>query len=106
MVDFFRTVNKDAHKLKRIGSDGVHDCGGLLVRAFASCLRRVGLGNPGASVENMAFGTNDPLDFSTKESIGGPARVAPMPSGEYVMEEMEEEDDADEEELSAQARGK
>ena len=121
VVDFFRTVNKDAHKLKRMGSDGVHGCGGLVVRFFASCLRRVGVGNPGASVESMAFGTVDPLDFPLKDGSlsptggaagagiarGGSTRVAPLQSGEYAMEEEEleeEEDDADEEELSAQAR--
>lgn len=116
MVDFFRTVNKDAHLLTRMGSDGVQGCGGLVLRMFASCLRRLGLGNPGASVENMAFGTDDPLDFSTKPGRSGSATSAserqgpgapPFLSGEYALEEeeeMEEEDDADEDELTAQVR--
>lgn len=114
VVDFFRTVNKDAHLLTRMGSDGVQGCGGLVVRVFASCLRRLGLGNPGASVENMAFGSDNPFQFSTKpgrsatgdgeglveRGSGAPAFL----SGEFVIEEeeLEEEDDADEEELSAQ----
>lgn len=122
VVDFFRTVNKDAHLLTRMGSDGVQGCGGLVVRVFASCLRRLGLGNPGASVENMAFGTENPLDFSTKPGARGRSatggggggdgdgadRGSGAPaflSGEFVIEEeeeLEEEDDADEEELSAQ----
>ena len=55
MEDFFRQVNKDARLLKRIGSDGFHGCGGLLFRGVTCCLRKVGLGNPGASVEKMAF---------------------------------------------------
>lgn len=113
VVDFFRTVNKDAHLLTRMGSDGVQGCGGLVVRVFASCLRRLGLGNPGASVENMAFGTENPLDFSVKPGRSGSTgtegevgRGGPgFLSGEFVVgeeEELEEEDDADEEELSAQ----
>ncbi|CAN0263056.1 unnamed protein product, partial [Ectocarpus fasciculatus] len=125
VVDFFRTVNKDAHHLKRMGSDGVQGCGGLLLRALASCLRRAGMGNPGASVENMAFGTDDPLDFSAKKTGrgGGGGRPrsasgaaagggrggsggAPFVSGDYALdEELEEDDDeADQEELSAQKK--
>ncbi|CAM9337890.1 unnamed protein product [Scytosiphon promiscuus] len=113
VVDFFRTVNKDAHLLKRMGSDGVHSCGGMVLRCFASCLRRVGLGNPGASVENLAFGTNDPLDFTSSKAgrprSGGGSSVpgAGYLSGDYGVadEDMEEdEDDADEENISAQKK--
>eukprot|EP00903_Cladosiphon_okamuranus_P008455 g8124.t1 len=112
VVDFFRTVNKDAHLLTRMGSDGVQGCGGLVVRVFASCLRRLGLGNPGASVENMAFGTENPLDFSNKpgRSAAGDGEVARggggFLSGDFAVdeEELEEEDDADQEELSAQKK--
>lgn len=113
MVDFFRTVNKDAHLLKTMGSDGVQGCGGLVVRMFASCLRRVGIGNPGVSVEKMAFGSEDPLDFSTSlatarprtstcgSAVGRGASVRDC--GELMDEDQEEEeDDADQEELSAQ----
>lgn len=120
VVDFFRTVNKDAHQLKRIGSDGVQGCGGIILGALASCLRRVGIGNPGAAVENMAFGTDDPLDFSAKKAAGGGGRPrsgsgvvgggragsvrGSFVSGDYALEEELEEDDeeADQEELSAQ----
>ncbi|CAM9124690.1 unnamed protein product, partial [Ectocarpus fasciculatus] len=108
-----------------MGSDGVQGCGGLLLRALASCLRRAGMGNPGASVENMAFGTDDPLDFSAKKTGrgGGGGRPrsasgaaagggrggsggAPFVSGDYALdEELEEDDDeADQEELSAQKK--
>lgn len=53
-MDFFREVNKDAHVLKRMGSDGVHGCGGMIVSCLASCFRRIGLGNPGASVGQVS----------------------------------------------------
>lgn len=116
MVDFFRTVNKDAHLLKTMGSDGVQGCGGLVVRVFASCLRRVGIGNPGVSVESMAFGSEDPLDFSTSMATAARARASSTcgsalggrgasvrDCGELMDEDQEEEeDDADQEELSAQ----
>ncbi|CAM9507934.1 unnamed protein product, partial [Ectocarpus sp. 4 AP-2014] len=125
VVDFFRTVNKDAHQLKRLGSDGVQGCGGLLLGALASCLRRAGLGNPGAAVEHMAFGTDDPLDISTKKATGGgvgrptsstgaaaggggggSGGGASFVSGEMALEEELEEDDdeADQEEISAQKK--
>lgn len=84
-----------------------------MLRAIASCLRRVGIGNPGASVENLAFGTDDPLDFSTNKAnrprsgggSSGPAGA--YLSGDYAVgeEDMEEEEDEeDEENLSAQVR--
>lgn len=92
MEDFFRQVNKDARLLKRIGSDGVHGCGGLLLRGVTCCLRTVGLGNPGASVEKMAFDNN----ISTRGATA---------SEDYgVDEELDEEDDegADAQTLSDQ----
>ncbi|CAM9685446.1 unnamed protein product, partial [Ectocarpus sp. 6 AP-2014] len=103
-----------------MGSDGVQGCGGLLLGALASCLRRAGLGNPGAAVENMAFGTDDPLAISTRKATGGGvgrprsssgAAAAGGGGGSFVSgdmaleEELEEDDDeADQEELSAQKK--
>lgn len=105
VLDFFRTVNEDAHQLRRMGSDGVYGCGGLVLRLFASCLRRAGLGNPGASVENLAFGTAYPLDVQPNQAAGRPRSGGRPISGDFVLTEEDLEDDEDyldEEDLSAQ----
>ena len=97
MEDFFRQVNRDARLLKRIGSDGFHGCGGLLLRGVTCCLRKAGLGNPGASVEKMAFDVQ-------AENIS--ARGATMSEDFGVDDDVEEEDDegADAQIISVQVR--
>lgn len=98
MEDFFRQVNRDARLLKRIGSDGFHDCGGLLLRGVTCCLRKAGLGNPGASVEKMAF------DVQVDNSMS--VRGAALSEDFGVDDDAEEEDDdgADAQTLSMQVR--
>lgn len=82
VLDFFRQVNKDASKLKRMGSKGVNSCGTLICRCFARCLSGIGLGNPSVSVDRVAFDKADPLRYQNHD--GGHNQI---PSGEFGMEE-------------------
>ena len=99
-VDFFRQVNKDAYKLRRLGSDGVTSCSTVICRGFASCLARIGLGNPSVSLQQMAFDKGDPLSITADQKQTSPAGHQRQYSGDSGL--IDEEWDEDEEAIDGQ----
>lgn len=88
----------------------MHGFSGFLFRCFASCLRKLGLGNPAASVNQMAFDNDNPLDTTAagERALRWSGSVrGKSTSGEFVMDEdMDDDDDegADAHEISEQVR--
>lgn len=77
--------------LKRMGTDGVHSCSTVCFRTFATCLRKLGLGNPGGSVGEVHFDKPDPLDVTTEGNRRWAASVRGF--GEFATDEEEEEEE-------------
>lgn len=77
----------------------MHGCCAKLFRGFTRCVRGVGLGNPGATIQNINFQSEDPLAKSadvSRATSGRRLSVSQDDVGAYLEDVEEEEEIADE----------